>query len=276
MPAGRLWAISAARTSWTAPSMTSAMAWAMRAACGLTGAWHRKGLRVARTPGRADVRRVGPGICTRVPVRRYRCQALLPRAAVPLSLPRGAGWVLAGRGRCRRDRRKNEDPMSTFHPGLKRGRFIPKVSFGRVSSRIVRRVKWRATDPGPDVTVQEIVVPGPKGAPPVSLRVFQPAGLTAAAPALLLDTRRRADLRRARAGRPYEHRLRPRARHHRRRGPVIDWGRTIPRPPRSRTPRRAARTGRARGRLAHRHRSHRDRRCQRGRRHHRGLRAARP
>ena len=75
--------------------------------------------------------------------------------------------------------------MSAFHADLKRGRFIPKVSFGRVSSRIVRRVKWRSTDPGPDVTVQEIVVPGPRGAPPVSLRVFQPAGLTAAAPALL-------------------------------------------------------------------------------------------
>lgn len=75
--------------------------------------------------------------------------------------------------------------MSTFHPDLRRGRFIPNVSYGRLSSRIVRRVKWRATDPGPDVTVQEIVVPGPKNAPSVSLRVFQPTGLKAAAPALL-------------------------------------------------------------------------------------------
>jgi len=82
-------------------------------------------------------------------------------------------------------RGKNEDPMSTFHPDLKRGRFIPNVSYGRLSSRIVRSVKWRSTDPGPDVTVQEIVVPGPKGASPVSLRVFQPTGLKAAAPALL-------------------------------------------------------------------------------------------
>lgn len=82
-------------------------------------------------------------------------------------------------------RGKNEDPMSTFHPDLRRGRFIPNVSYGRLSSRIVRRVKWRATDPGPDVTVQEIVVPGPKGAPSVSLRVFQPTGLKTAAPALL-------------------------------------------------------------------------------------------
>jgi acetyl esterase/lipase len=75
--------------------------------------------------------------------------------------------------------------MSAFHPDLKRGRFLPNVSYGRLSSRLVRSVKWRATDPGPDVTVQEIVVPGPKGAPPVSLRVFQPTGLKTAAPALL-------------------------------------------------------------------------------------------
>ncbi|MDX2830667.1 MULTISPECIES: alpha/beta hydrolase [Streptomyces] len=40
-------------------------------------------------------------------------------------------------------------------------------------------------DPGPGVTVQEITVPGPRGAPSVSLRVFQPTGLKEAAPALL-------------------------------------------------------------------------------------------
>ncbi|WP_329281367.1 alpha/beta hydrolase [Streptomyces sp. NBC_01451] len=75
--------------------------------------------------------------------------------------------------------------MSAFHPDLRRGRFIPNVSFGRLSSRILRNVRMRSTDPGPDVTVQEIVVPGPKGAPSVSLRVFQPTGLKTAAPALL-------------------------------------------------------------------------------------------
>jgi hypothetical protein len=74
-------------------------------------------------------------------------------------------------------RGENEDPMSAFHSDLKRGRFLPDVSYGRLSSRIVRRVRWRATGPGPDVTVQEIVVPGPKGAPSVSLRVFQRTGL---------------------------------------------------------------------------------------------------
>ncbi|GGL14265.1 alpha/beta hydrolase [Streptomyces flaveus] len=75
--------------------------------------------------------------------------------------------------------------MSTFHPDLARGRFIPNVSVGRLSSRIVRSRKIRPTDPGTGVTVQELVVPGPKDAPSVSLRVFQPTGLKAAAPALL-------------------------------------------------------------------------------------------
>src|SRR5215216_2159435 len=75
--------------------------------------------------------------------------------------------------------------MSAFHPDLALGRFIPRTSFGPRSSRIMRRLKPRAADPGPEVTVQEMVVAGPEGAPPVSLRVFQPTGLKAAAPALL-------------------------------------------------------------------------------------------
>ncbi|MEV1003081.1 alpha/beta hydrolase fold domain-containing protein [Nonomuraea sp. NPDC050202] len=75
--------------------------------------------------------------------------------------------------------------MSAFHPDLAPGRFIPKMSYGPVSARIMRSVKPRPADPGTDVTVGEMVVPGPQGAPPVSLRVFQPTGLRAAAPALL-------------------------------------------------------------------------------------------
>jgi acetyl esterase/lipase len=75
--------------------------------------------------------------------------------------------------------------MSAFHTDLPFGRFIPKTSFGPLSSRIMRRLKPRPINPGPDVTVHEMVVPGPAGAPTVSLRVLQPAGLTEPAPALL-------------------------------------------------------------------------------------------
>ncbi|MEO6081816.1 MAG: alpha/beta hydrolase fold domain-containing protein [Umezawaea sp.] len=75
--------------------------------------------------------------------------------------------------------------MSAYHVELARARFIPKTSYGPVMSRVMRRLKPRGVDPGPDVTVREVTVPGPEGAPPVSLRVFQPLGLTAAAPVLL-------------------------------------------------------------------------------------------
>ncbi|MQA97469.1 MAG: alpha/beta hydrolase fold domain-containing protein [Streptosporangiales bacterium] len=75
--------------------------------------------------------------------------------------------------------------MGVFHPDLALGRFLPKASFGPRSTRIMRRVRLSRADPGTDVTVRSLVVPGPEGAPPVALRVFQPAALTAAAPALL-------------------------------------------------------------------------------------------
>jgi acetyl esterase/lipase len=75
--------------------------------------------------------------------------------------------------------------MSAFHPDLTLARFLPKMSYGPLTSRIMRSLKPRPAAPGTDLTVQEIVVPGPKGAPSVSLRVFQPTGLKAAAPVLL-------------------------------------------------------------------------------------------
>nr|WP_277347764.1 MULTISPECIES: alpha/beta hydrolase [unclassified Streptomyces] len=49
----------------------------------------------------------------------------------------------------------------------------------------MRSLKTRPAGPGTGVRVRELVVPGPKGAPPVSLRVFQPTGLQTAVPALL-------------------------------------------------------------------------------------------
>ncbi|MCP2241569.1 alpha/beta hydrolase [Lentzea aerocolonigenes] len=75
--------------------------------------------------------------------------------------------------------------MNAFHPDLALARFIPPLSCGPRLARLMSRAKPRPVDPGPDVTVRELVVPGPAGAPAVSLRVFQPAGLRAPAPALL-------------------------------------------------------------------------------------------
>ncbi|MDN5919997.1 MAG: alpha/beta hydrolase [Pseudonocardia sp.] len=75
--------------------------------------------------------------------------------------------------------------MSVFHPDLALGRFIPPISIGPRLSELARRGKPKPLDPGPGVTVQDLVVPGPPDGPPVSLRVFRPAGATGTVPALL-------------------------------------------------------------------------------------------
>lgn len=75
--------------------------------------------------------------------------------------------------------------MNSFHPDLALARFIPNLSVGPFTARLLRGLKPRPVAPGPGVTVREMFVPGPQGAPPVSMRVFQPDGLTAKAPALL-------------------------------------------------------------------------------------------
>lgn len=75
--------------------------------------------------------------------------------------------------------------MSVFHPDLAVGRFIPPVSIGPASARFIRSRTPKPVDPGPDVSVREITVPGPAGAPAVALRLYQPISMTDAAPALL-------------------------------------------------------------------------------------------
>ena len=75
--------------------------------------------------------------------------------------------------------------MSAFHPDLRAGRFIPKFSFGPRLTRLMADRGPKPLDPAPGVTAEQLVVPGPEGAPDVVLRVFRPEGLTAPAPALL-------------------------------------------------------------------------------------------
>ncbi len=75
--------------------------------------------------------------------------------------------------------------MATFHPDLAIGRFIPPFSFGPRLARLVRRGSPRTRDPGPDVIVEILTVPGPQGAPEVTLRVLRPAGPVTKRPALL-------------------------------------------------------------------------------------------
>jgi acetyl esterase/lipase len=73
---------------------------------------------------------------------------------------------------------------SVFHPDLARGRFIPRVTWGPRLAHLVRNLPSPSMDPGPGVTVRELVVPGPEGGPEVSMKLFQPERLTDPAPAL--------------------------------------------------------------------------------------------
>jgi acetyl esterase/lipase len=74
--------------------------------------------------------------------------------------------------------------MTNIHPELRRIRFVPKFSYGPNVVKVFRRLTARPLDPGPDVTVRELEVPGPDGAPAVSLRIFAPTGLAGPAPAM--------------------------------------------------------------------------------------------
>src|ERR1700722_20180509 len=77
--------------------------------------------------------------------------------------------------------------MSDLHPDLVAIRRMPRFSWNPLLASVLRHLTPRPLDPGPDVTVRTVVVPGPAGAPDVTLRVFQPAGResdAAATPAL--------------------------------------------------------------------------------------------
>ncbi len=79
--------------------------------------------------------------------------------------------------------------MSILHPDLRRGRFIPPFTFGPRALRLVQAVTARppvrAVPTGSAVVRTVHQVPGPLGSGPVALRLFQPAGLSDPAPALL-------------------------------------------------------------------------------------------
>jgi acetyl esterase/lipase len=75
--------------------------------------------------------------------------------------------------------------MDDVDPDLRRVRFLPAVSYGPISARVVRGLKQRPGDPGRDVTVREISFPGAEGAFSVSLRIFSPVGLSTPVPAML-------------------------------------------------------------------------------------------
>ncbi|MBR8740636.1 alpha/beta hydrolase [Nocardiopsis sp. MG754419] len=77
--------------------------------------------------------------------------------------------------------------MSELHPELTRARFLPSIPVGPCTAALARWAtrRMRAPRPPADVLVEERTVPGPEGAPPVSVRVYRPRSLRGTAPALL-------------------------------------------------------------------------------------------
>lgn len=73
---------------------------------------------------------------------------------------------------------------STLHPELARARFIPQLSFGPRSTRLIRRVKVPARRPPADIHVENLAVAGAPGTPPVRVRTYRPRSLTGQRPAL--------------------------------------------------------------------------------------------
>lgn len=74
--------------------------------------------------------------------------------------------------------------MSAFHPDLALARWIPRFSFGPRLTRLMQKAKPRVPDAPDDVVIEDVTVPGPDGAGPVSLRVYGPRSLRAPSPAL--------------------------------------------------------------------------------------------
>jgi len=75
--------------------------------------------------------------------------------------------------------------MSVFHPDLALGRYFLRFSFGPWTARLATRRSSPRAEAPEDLVVTDVEVPGPPGAPPVPLRLYQPRTLTGPAPALL-------------------------------------------------------------------------------------------
>lgn len=71
-------------------------------------------------------------------------------------------------------------PKSPYHPELALVRFLPSMPTGPRMVRLMRKATPRGMDPGPDVTVQEIVI-----SPTVSIRLFRPAASSGPVPVML-------------------------------------------------------------------------------------------
>jgi acetyl esterase/lipase len=72
--------------------------------------------------------------------------------------------------------------MPAFHPDLRRGRFIPKFSFGPRIVSMLNRAAPKVADAPDDIDIEDMLVPGPGGS--VALRIYRPTSLSSESPAL--------------------------------------------------------------------------------------------
>lgn len=75
--------------------------------------------------------------------------------------------------------------MHPFHPDLAWARFLPPLSLGPRSALLLNRRPIKIPAPPSDIVVEDVTVPGPAGAPPVSARIYRPRSLRHEAPALV-------------------------------------------------------------------------------------------
>ncbi len=79
------------------------------------------------------------------------------------------------------------DDRGTFHPDLARARFIPRITFGPRTGKLLQRLD-RGGGRIPrveDVAIEQITIPGQNNASGVPLRIYRPHRLVEPAPALL-------------------------------------------------------------------------------------------
>jgi acetyl esterase/lipase len=72
--------------------------------------------------------------------------------------------------------------MPAFHPDLRRGRFIPRFSYGPTLVSIMSRLNPRPAEAPDDIDIEDMLVPGPAG--DVALRIYRPTSLSRESPAL--------------------------------------------------------------------------------------------
>ena len=66
--------------------------------------------------------------------------------------------------------------MPEFHPELRLGRFIPCLPYRDWNVRLLQRLRIPGSRAPQGMSIENIQVPGPEGAPPVRLRVYRPDG----------------------------------------------------------------------------------------------------